>query len=222
MVHRTRMNIAITAEYDVLDSFPASYHPYGMAKCSGDMKHHVAVLRKKNKGGFCINPAKKKQVRFSLSDTKIYYQGNVLREDYTVGEIEECWYSQEEKDLMRGRRQKMIARLEAGKPCRLGQTYRGLEPLTAKGVKVTDDAIDKCIKAVMDEQDHQFATNVDNFHRIARLSRIETQDSIDRALKIAKQDAQDVQRMWNSTETTTRLSKVMRSLLLGSCHGNII
>jgi hypothetical protein len=110
---------------------------------------------------------------------------------YSEKERNSCWYSREEKDKMSSKLDKVVARMDAGKPERRSRPYRGLHGWTEKGSKVPEFHIDRTINAVMDEQDAQWAADADNDFRLATISQNVTADSIERARHLACQDEQE-------------------------------
>ena len=100
-----------------------------------------------------------------------------------------CWYSALEKEKMMSRHEKVVIRMEQGKPPKTTkQTYRGLESWTTVGATLLDNAINTCINSVMDEQDRQWHSNENDFELIAACSLQVTSDSKDRARQVGIND----------------------------------
>mmetsp|Transcript_28167 Transcript_28167/g.43398 ORF Transcript_28167/g.43398 Transcript_28167/m.43398 type:complete len:259 (-) Transcript_28167:14-790(-) len=110
---------------------------------------------------------------------------------YSDKEVKRCWYSPEEKDKMAAKREKVILRMEEKKPERPGRPYRGLEHWTEEGSDQVTAQIDRVVSAVMDEQDEQWAKNVDDYDRIAAISRRESGVSVEQAIQNAYRDEQE-------------------------------
>jgi hypothetical protein len=110
---------------------------------------------------------------------------------YTKKERNRCWYSEEATDKLVTRRNKVIARMKAGKAATSKQTFRGLEHHTTKDAERVTTQIDRTIQAVIDEQDHQFSIGITDEDRIARIVRQVSHVSVADALQYAKQDEEE-------------------------------
>lgn len=121
-------------------------------------------------------------------------------EDYSEKEIRRCWYSPEEKEKMNHSKDKLVARMEAGKPLKGDMTYRGLECWTTAGGEELDANIARVVDAVMDEQDRQWAENNDDFELIAKVSSVATSGSAELAREIAVQDEKEAKSAWETME----------------------
>ena len=121
-------------------------------------------------------------------------------EEYSEKELRRCWYSPEEKEKMNASKDKIVARLEAGKKPRSDMTYRGLECWTTKGGQKLDENIARSVNSVMDEQDRQWALNCDDWDKIAEVSAAVTVDSGRIAREVALEDEKEAQLVWQSLE----------------------
>ena len=132
-------------------------------------------------------------VRFSMAIKRTLIPS---LDEFTDKEKKSCWYTPEEKKKMSVRHNKMVARYESGKPLKGNMTYRGLECWTVEGGASLDDSIARCVDAVMDEQDAQWASRIEDSDRIAATSRAVTLKSLERALQIAQQDEMESKMAW--------------------------
>jgi hypothetical protein len=110
---------------------------------------------------------------------------------YTETELKRCWYSPEEKDKMAAKRDRLISRMQAGKPETRSRPYRGLELSTEEGCDRFTEQVDRIIAGVIDEQDDQWLKGLDDQDRIAAISRSVSAESVEAALHNAHQDAQE-------------------------------
>ena len=101
---------------------------------------------------------------------------------------------------MNRNKDKTVARLEAGKPARGDTTYQGLQCWTAQGGKALDESIALVVNSVMDEQDRQWAANVDDFERIAQVSAAATAHSAKAALETGLNDEMEARLAWETEE----------------------
>ena len=136
-------------------------------------------------------------VRFSPI---VEYYDIISLNDYAEKELRRCWYSSEEKERMNRNKDKTVARLEAGKPARGDTTYQGLQCWTAQGGKALDESIALVVNSVMDEQDRQWAANVDDFERIAQISAAATAHSAKAALENGLNDEMEARLAWETEE----------------------
>ena len=86
------------------------------------------------------------------------------------------------------RHEKIVNRMESKKPCKDNQTYRGLEAWTEEGTAMLDEVINRCVDAVLTEQEHQWVKQKDDFDRIATVSRSLTAECAKRAREVGKMD----------------------------------
>lgn len=126
----------------------------------------------------------------------IEYHEIICLEDYTEKELRKCWYSPEEKDKMNRNKDKVVARLEAGKPAKRDMTYQGLHCWTTAGGQALDESIALVVNSVMDEQDRQWAANQDDFERIAEISASVTSHSARAALSTGLSDEMEARLAW--------------------------
>ncbi len=139
-------------------------------------------------------------VTFAASNN---YREIISRHDYSEKEIRRCWYSAEEKDKMNRSKDKVVARLEAGKQARGSTTYRGLECWTTKGGQELDEKIAAVVNAVMDEQDRQWAINCDDLDHIAKISSAITAENTKIARQLAIQDEKEARLAWETLEESS-------------------
>ena len=117
---------------------------------------------------------------------------------YSEEEWENCWYTPQEKMMYAKKRDKIVARMESGKPERSSRPYRGLEYWTNEGSWTVKAVINMMITTVMDEQDLQWTRGVDDYERIANFSQIVSEDSVAKALWDAKQDEIDARKIYQA------------------------
>ena len=108
--------------------------------------------------------------------------------DYSQDEKDGCWFTSEEKEKYTSKREKIIVRMELGKPEKNGKPFRGLECWTEKGSKALNEQITRTINAVMDEQDRQWASGVDDYTKLANVSKQCTTKSKEAAINVGMQD----------------------------------
>lgn len=125
------------------------------------------------------------KVRFELA-VKRYDVLNL--EDYTEKEKKKSWYSDEDKEMMNNKHNKIVKRYESGKKCKTGTTYRGLECWTTEGAVKLDETIARVVDAVMDEQDSQWASGQDNWDRLAEISKMVSKECRKKARALGKED----------------------------------
>lgn len=143
--------------------------------------------------GFCFDSCDRK-VEFKMTVKK---RGTICLKDFTEEERNSCWYTREEKEKMKTKFDKMVARFEAGKPAKKRMTYRGLESWVGKGGAALDANIARCVDAVMDEQDRQWVPGIStDCDAIAAKSQAVTQECVQNALKLAKADEIDAKMTW--------------------------
>jgi hypothetical protein len=106
----------------------------------------------------------------------------------TSEEKSKSWWSSSEKSKMMARHEKIVNRMESGKPCKENHTYRGLEAWTEEGTALLDEVINRCVDAVLTEQEHQWLKQKDNFEKLATVSRSLTAECAKRARESGKKD----------------------------------
>ena len=142
------------------------------------------------------------QRALTFAPTNKYFEIMSL-EDYSEKELRRCWYTPEEKEKMNKSKDKLVARLETGKPLKGDMTYRGLECWTVDGGQELDDNIARVVDAVMDEQDRQWAEDDDNFELIAEISQGASAGSAELARSLAIQDEKEAKSACDSMEETS-------------------
>jgi hypothetical protein len=110
---------------------------------------------------------------------------------YTKKERNSCWYSDAAIEKSTERRNKILARIEAGKPATSKQTYRGLETHTKQGTDDVSEHINRMIAAVINEEDRQWSIGINDEDRISRISQQISKTKVAEALQAAKQDDDD-------------------------------
>jgi hypothetical protein len=120
--------------------------------------------------------------------------------DYSISEKKRCWYSGKELRKIRVRYKKNVRRLESGKKCKKGSSYRGLESWTKEGVLELDKEVFACIDAVLDEQQVQWQSGADDNDHIATLSREISKRSIAQAMHLAKGDEREARNVYIDME----------------------
>jgi hypothetical protein len=121
-------------------------------------------------------------------------------DDYTQREVTKSWHSDEEKEKITEKHNTLVRRLELGKKCKRKMTYRGLECWTEQGSVKLDESISRTVDAVMDEQDGQWAAGLDDWNRIAKISRAVSKESRKRALELAEEDAREAREAYETVE----------------------
>lgn len=124
-------------------------------------------------------------------------------QDYTEKELQKCWYSREDRLKNEHRRSKVLKRMNEGKACEPNMTYRGLEYLTSRGGILLDQRIGACIDSVMDEQDQQWASGIDDFYKIATIASNTTVESKLNALTVALRDEQEAKLAYRQFNDST-------------------
>lgn len=126
-----------------------------------------------------------RQVSF-LPETVIEIEN---REDYNEQETLDYWYSERElaKILIRSFK-------EAEKPTD-DVCLRGLEQFTEGGDEHSEN-IQRCLNAVMDEQDKQWSEKQDDYDRLAVVSQEVSRPTITSALKRAEEDERDAEQIY--------------------------
>ncbi len=147
------------------------------------------------------------RVRFAVKDNIVHDVES--HNDFTPKERGNYWWSEREKDRMMAKHERLVAKYEqqrsgtkpGSKKISTGKmgSYRGLESWTAAGSLKLDHTIERCITAVMDEQDRQWNENDDDLDIIAQKSLAVTEDSARRARLNGLQDAQEALRIRGET-----------------------
>ena len=156
-----------------------------------------APKRRRSRGNFEVVMKKITKSRsVQIGSSKFVHFANKLED---VLEIDSCkrlsseqksrsWWSSSEKSKMMAKHEKIVTRMESKKPCKENQTYRGLEAWTEEGTAMLDEVINRCVDAVLTEQEHQWVKQKDDFERMAAASRRLTAECAKRAREIGEQD----------------------------------
>jgi len=138
-----------------------------------------------------------RKVQF-VDDEENLHHSIISLSEFSDTELDACWYTSEERERSKAECEKVLHRLEQGKPCkkRNEMSYRGLECRTASGCRQFSDDIDSAIAAVMDEQDRQWAHCFDDAGLLAAKSVAVTGRSIQRALEIAQEDEEEARQLY--------------------------
>jgi hypothetical protein len=120
--------------------------------------------------------------------------------DYSISEKDRCWYSGKELRKLSVTHKKNVRRLESGRKCEKGCSYRGLESWTKEGELEMDKEVYGCIDAVLDEQQVQWQSRADDKDHIATLSRDISKRSIARAMHLAKGDEREARNVYMGME----------------------
>ncbi|KAL3919673.1 MAG: hypothetical protein SGILL_003640 [Bacillariaceae sp.] len=159
-----------------------------------------APKRRRSRGNFELVMKKITRTRsIQVGAAKFVHFANKLEE---VLEIDSCrnlsseqksrsWWSSSEKSKMMARHEKIVNRMESKKPCKEHQTYRGLEAWTEEGTNMLDEVINRCVDAVLTEQEHQWVKQKDDFDRIATVSRSLTAECAKRARQVGENDEEE-------------------------------
>lgn len=137
--------------------------------------------------------------------------------DYSKSEKESCWYSRSELEKLRQQKEKTALRLDSGKKCKRGSSYRGLECCTRKGEREMEKEVYGCIDAVLDEQEVQWRSGVDDIERIADLSRKVSKRSATRALRLAKLDEKEARKEYRRMQRRSSIGIVSTELEDDDC-----
>lgn len=145
------------------------------------------------------------RVRFTA---EIVEHGIMTREEYTEAEVEESWWTYEERKRLNKKHNKVVDRLEEGKKEKRSSPYRGLEKIAIQGYRDMILARNKYVDAVMDEQEKQWLAGHEwlDWEHIASLVVDVCTTSTKEALEMAKQDRQQAQEAYEastSSSTTT-------------------
>jgi hypothetical protein len=126
------------------------------------------------------------------------------RYEYTSAELKNCWFTLEEKQKMNASKDKVVVRMEKGKPAKGNHPYRGLECLTQTGSDALDLNISKVVDAVMDEQEAQWKAGQvhpnNDLDRLAAISQAMTGHSQLEAYELAAEDERDARLAWDLPE----------------------
>jgi len=125
------------------------------------------------------------RVRFSAS---VIQQTVMSVHDYSESERKLTWYDHEEKAEMNKKHDKIVRRYEAGKRCKRGMSYRGLDAWTEKGHTKFEETIERLLNAVMDEQEDQWLRDYSDPERIAKAAHLVSKRDVKHALRIAEED----------------------------------
>eukprot|EP00980_Cylindrotheca_fusiformis_P009468 scaffold2068_cov96-Cylindrotheca_fusiformis.AAC.24 len=134
-----------------------------------------------------------RRVRFSADVT---FFPCIARGDFSPQELQACFYTSKEKKQQWVHQNKAVTRSEQGKE----EDCRGLESLTDKGYRIMTLAKNKCVDAVMDEQEEQWREGITCLERIAMASMQVSKASIIMARKIAKRDAQKANKAYRQMD----------------------
>lgn len=129
-------------------------------------------------------------VRFAMA-IKVHHVIGI--DSFSDKEYNKCWYSSEERDKMSIKREKIVVRMDAGKPPKRTQPYRGLECQSQDGYKAFSNQVSCIINAVMNEQDRQWEEDAFDELRISELSRTVSATSVARAFQTGLEDEEDAQ-----------------------------
>jgi hypothetical protein len=147
-------------------------------------------------------------VRFSADVTDFH---TLSRSEYSLWELQHCFYTNKEKKQQWSRQNKAVNRFEKGKPEGNDQVYRGLEPLTDKGYQLLLQIKNKCVDAVMDEQEEQWRSGTVDLERLAKVSQQISKASIVIAIKMAKRDAQQANKAYLQMNRLTQTHQLAAS-----------
>ncbi|CAJ1930833.1 unnamed protein product [Cylindrotheca closterium] len=136
-----------------------------------------------------------RRVRFSASVRQCTV---ICLEDYSEAERKLTWYDKDDKAEINKKHDKMVRRYEAGKRCKRGMTYRGLDAWTDKGHDKFEATVSKLLSAVMDEQDAQWTENYDDPERLAMASESVSKENVEQALQYAVEDELEAQEAYKS------------------------
>eukprot|EP00980_Cylindrotheca_fusiformis_P007648 scaffold1605_cov141-Cylindrotheca_fusiformis.AAC.11 len=165
-----------------------------MAKFSKSLKAGKNALLSSKKPRESVTEEESDDETFNIEFGRVRFAEAVLRyeilclDDYSERELKKCWYTEEDKAKMSKAHNKLVRRYELGKRCKRNMSYRGLECWTDEGAARLDKAISKTVDAVMDEQDEQWATGVDNWDRISKLARSSSKECRSQARKTGQED----------------------------------
>lgn len=133
-----------------------------------------------------------RHVHFSDADDVIHIPGV---NDFTYAEHRASWFSPYEITQMKFYRDKLLARLEKGKPCKCVHgketTYRGLECMTQSAARISHQTNVKVLRAVAHEQERQRKLGTSDPEAIASKITALNAASSERALIIGKRDEED-------------------------------
>ena len=130
-----------------------------------------------------------RSIRFNLNLNEKYEIES--RSSYTEKETMRCWYSRDENKKIKSSLAKAVQRFEAGKPEVKNMSYRGIHDQTTIGEKKLDQIMDLITNSVKNEQSRQWATNMSNESKIARISQQVSAISLLEARQRAQQDEEE-------------------------------
>jgi hypothetical protein len=162
-----------------------------------------------------------KVVRFSADVTDFH---TLSRSEYSLWELQQCFYTSKEKKQHWSHQNKAVTRFEKGKPEANDQVHRGLEPMTDKGYQLIIQMKNKCVDAVMDEQEEQWRSGIVDWVRMAKASQQISNASIVIAIKMAKRDAQQANKAYLQMNRPRRphQSHQLASAASASASSNIV
>ena len=153
-------------------------------------------------------------VRFALNNTA-YHQVE-SRASFSSKERARYWWSDREKDRMLAKQERLVEKYKKqmskkqhpsssskGGGGKKLHNYRGLESWTEDGSLKLAETIERCINAVMDEQDRQWDKDDDDADAIAKCSLRETEDSVRRARSNGLGDAEEAMRVMRESWALT-------------------
>lgn len=141
----------------------------------------------------------------TISNRRVHFvpEGNQIFEiethkDFTKEEILAYWYGVSKLNDMVEKRRNQALEWEAD---RTSNVYlRGLEPLTEMGGTVSETLVERCLYAVLDEQEAQWARGEDDCERLAVLSRRISKFSVGLAFLRAEEDEAEAQNIYGSMQ----------------------
>ncbi|CAJ1932499.1 unnamed protein product [Cylindrotheca closterium] len=139
-----------------------------------------------------------RRVKFLPENDTVWKISNL--EEYTEEEILNSWYTQPEFKKITRRSYNHALRWESGETSMPDSFHRGLEVFTMEGEEIITASIEQCIDAVMDEQEAQWDKDIDDFDRLAAVSKEVSRFSTAYALELARADEDEAQRMYTRME----------------------
>eukprot|EP00980_Cylindrotheca_fusiformis_P021384 scaffold8259_cov143-Cylindrotheca_fusiformis.AAC.2 len=113
-------------------------------------------------------------------------------------EWESCWYTPEEERELNLHQKKVLRRLEQGKSCRKGDSFRGLESRTTAQKRRKQERRELHITTVLEEEEMQkFYYGSIKWRNLAEISQVLSKESVTEALAYAKHDEEEAHRVYN-------------------------
>lgn len=143
--------------------------------------------------------------RVHFNDANEIYP-TICLDDLTYCEHYSVWYSPQEHLALKFKRDKILSRMESGKPCKVDHrkdmTYRGLESMTQEGSYKVHRKTSQVIGAVMKEQERQRRRGYLDPQELASTSMALTTASKQKAWDMGRKDEEESQKLYDANNAT--------------------